>query len=92
MDCKILDIQAKDGVITAAKYLCWIAEIETEGWWHFNEPGDKAFSEIQESDVIEWIKAEAGDMIETNLNRQLEALKLPKSVAPWLPQTFTPEI
>jgi len=89
MDCKILEIQANEGVITAARYLCSIGEVQTEGWWCFKEPGDKPFSEIQESDVIGWIMAEAGAGIEANLNKQIEASKASKTLAPWLPQTFT---
>lgn len=92
MDCKILEIQAKDGLITAARYLCDLDSIATEGWWFFNEPQmNKPFEEVQETDVIDWVKQEAGYLIESNLKRQKEALQ-PKTVAPWLPQTFTPSI
>ena len=92
MDCKILEIQAADEKITAAKYHCSYAGVETEGWWYFKEPSNKPFAEIQESDVVGWVVAEAGDMIRANLERQVAALAKPKSVAPWLPQTFTPSI
>jgi len=91
MDCKILKIQETDGLITAARYLCAIGAIETEGWWYFNEPQMKIpYAEITENDVVGWVKKETGKMIETNLNRQTNQPL--KSIAPWLPQTFTPSI
>ena len=91
MDCKILEIQETDGLITAARYLCAIGTIETEGWWYFAEPQmEIPFAEITENDVIGWVKKEAGELIESNLNRQ--ANQPLKSIAPWLPQTFTPSI
>ena len=89
MDCKILEVQAKDGVITAARYLCSIGDVQSEGWWWFKEPGDKPFADVQESDVVGWVLSEAGSGIEANLNNQIQALNTPKTVAPWLPQTFT---
>lgn len=93
MDCKILEIQEKDGVITAARYLCSIGDVQSEGWWWFKEPtNEKPFAQVQESDVINWVVSEAGEGIEANLSRQVQALSAPKSVAPWLPQTFTPSI
>jgi hypothetical protein len=92
MNCRILDIQANEGVITAAKYLCSIGDVESEGWWYFKEPGNKDFAEVVEADVIAWVTAEAGQMIQSNLENQIAAMKVPKAVAPWLPQTFTPEV
>jgi hypothetical protein len=92
MDCKILDIEAKNDIITAAKYVCSIGDVASEGWWYFQEPGNKPFSEVQEEDVIKWIIGEAGNLIEANLTQQLSILNKPKAVAPWLPQTFTPSV
>lgn len=89
MDCKILEIQAENGVITAARYLCSIGDVQSEGWWWFKEPGSKPFAEVQEADVVGWVLTEAGSGIEANLNAQIQALKAPKTVAPWLPQTFS---
>jgi len=92
MDCRILEIEAKDGAITAAKYLCSFGEVETEGWWYFREISDKAFNEVQEADVVGWVIKEAGDLIKETLDRQVANLRTLKAVAPWLPQTFTPEL
>ena len=92
MDTKILEIEAKDGLITAAKYLCSLDGIQTEGWWFFGNPVlNKAFSEVSEFDVIEWILKEAGHLIENNLKNQKQSIEKPKSVAPWMPQMFTLE-
>ena len=93
MDYKILEVQSKDGLILAVKYFCALAHIQTEGWWFFGDPVlKKPFEEVKEADVIEWVKSEAGELIESNLRKQLEASEQVKSVAPWLPQTFTPSI
>ena len=93
MDIKILEIEAKEGLITAVKYLCSLNGIDTEGWWIFGDPVlNKPFENVTESDVTEWVLSEAGQLIENNLTAQKEALEKPKSVAPWLPQTFTPQI
>jgi hypothetical protein len=89
MNCKIIELQADNGVITAARYLCSLEDVHSEGWWWFKEPGSKPYAEIQEADVIGWILAEAGPSIEANLKTQIQALKAPKTVAPWLPQTFS---
>ena len=93
MDTKILEIEDKDGLITAAKYLCSFGGVDTEGWWIFGDPVlKKPFAEVTESDVTQWVLAEAGQLIENNLKAQKEVLDKPKSVPPWLPQTFTPNL
>jgi len=92
MDCRILDIRADNEIITAAKYLCGLGGIQSEGWWHFRSPGNKPFAEVSEDDVVGWILEETGEAIEANLQRQIDALKAPKAVPPWMPQTFTPEV
>ena len=38
MDIKILEIEAKEGLITAVKYFCSLNGIDTEGWWIFGDP------------------------------------------------------
>lgn len=91
MDCKILEIEAEDGVITAARYLCSYAGVESEGWWRFQELSVKAFEEISEADVISWVVREAGDSIQKNLQEQAQRSKI-KTPAPWLPQTFKPSL
>ena len=93
MDCKILEIEDKEGLITSAKYLCTLNNIQTEGWWIFGDPVlNKPITEVVEADVIGWIMAEAGELIKKNLTAQFENTQKPKSIAPWLPQTFTPSI
>jgi hypothetical protein len=93
MDCRILEIEETDGLITAAKYRCWIGNVETEGWWYFKNGELKTpFEKVQEADVIVWLMDQAGAGIQANLERQAQELNKPKAVAPWLPQTFKPEL
>jgi len=98
----IKGIEAENEVITCAKYQV-IANnddnsVETEGNWYFNGTIDKPFADIIEQDVIDLIQKESIkdglNIIESRLDEQLAYLadNQVKSVAPWLPQTFTPSI
>jgi hypothetical protein len=101
---KILDVDVKNDAIYFAKYYVTANDelgklsVETEGNWYINGKFDKSFSEITEQDVIDLIKKEAikddVNIIESRLDEQLVYLSnnQVKSVAPWLPQTFTPSI
>lgn len=95
---KIIDLQAKDGLITQAKYHVTLKEddksVETEGYWRFGDPVlSVPFEEVTEKTVIGWIQDEAvqygKNIIESCLTEQLEALKTPKVLPPWVPQVFT---
>jgi len=99
----ILDIDAKDEQIISAKYHVVANNetnhtVETEGNWYFNGTIDKPFPDITEQDVIDLILKESIkdglNIIESRLDEQLVYLadNQVKSVAPWLPQTFTPSI
>ena len=95
---KITDIQAIDGLITSAKYYVSLEKdgysADTEGYWHFVEPTLKTpFDQVTEEMVIDWVKGESESQIEDRLNAQIESLKAErKTVAPWMPQVFTPEV
>ena len=101
---KILDIVAEDEVIISAKYHVTASDdeanfkVETEGNWYFNNKFNKDYLEITEQDVIDLILKETIkdglNIIESRLDEQLVYLadNQVKSVAPWLPQTFTPSI
>lgn len=98
----IIEISAKDGVITHARYKVVASDegvaAETEGNWWFREPNKSVpFEQISEQMVAEWIKKETTDnnvnQIESRLKEQVDLLKTHKPVvAPWLPQVFTPEL
>jgi hypothetical protein len=97
---KILDVSAKDSVITHARYHVTATQnnksVETEGNWYFDCPTEKVpFAEVTEEMVADWIEKEAfrdGKChILVNLQNQLEALEN-ITIAPWLPQVFKPEI
>lgn len=92
---KILSIEADGDLITQARYFASIADgdltVETEGNWYFAEPKlSVPFEGVTEAMIIGWIDKSG---IEARLSEQLAALKKHKvTVAPWLPQTFTPEL
>lgn len=95
---KIIEIQAKDGLITQAKYHVTAKDgdysVETEGYWSFGDPVLKVkFEEITEKMVTDWIKEESiqygKNIIESRLLEQLDALKTPKVLPPWVPQVFS---
>lgn len=94
---KILDIQADGEVITSARYHATLAvgefSVDTEGYCYFNEPTAKIpYSEVTEEMVAKWVENETVG-VKSRLEEQLETLKKQKPVvAPWLPQTFTPNI
>lgn len=100
---KILEVQAKDDIIKAAKYFCAIEEdglrVETEGNWKFRDPEGETtpYLEVTEQMVIDWINQEAirdgKNLITSRLEEQLAALQdQTPVVAPWLPQVYTPKI
>lgn len=95
---KIISIQAKDGLITEAKYYVIAKDgdysVETEGHWPFGDPVLRIpFADVTEEMVIGWIKEESiqfgKNIIESRLTEQLEALKTPKVLPPWVPQVFS---
>ena len=92
---KILGIEANGELIIQARYFATIADgeftVETEGNWFFPEAKLKIpFADVTEDIIVSWIDKTS---IEARLVEQLAALKKQKvTVAPWLPQTFTPEI
>ena len=98
---KILEVSAREGVITHAKYQV-IAQsedgfkVETEGnWWFKDLTLVKPFAEVTEDDVCKWIEEETTvlgiNSIKSALEEQL-ASKNRVVVAPWLPQIYTPSL
>ena len=94
MDWRILGIEAKDGVVTSAKYYVTNGTVDTEGNWYFPEPGQLPYDQITEEMVIVWIKEatmkDGQNIIESRLEEQSE--QPTKVIPPWLPQTFTPNL
>ena len=95
---KILEVSAKDGVITHARYHVTATEknksVETEGNWYFDCPIAKVpFEQVTEEMVSSWIESEAVKdgicHITARLQEQLEALE-DTVILPWQPQVFTP--
>ena len=99
---KILEVFAKDEVITGAKYHLTGSEddlsVETEGNYYFHEPTAKApYAEVTEQMIADWIDKEAirdgQNHIKLGIEKQINALKTHKpAIAPWLlEETFTVE-
>ena len=98
---QITDLQAQNEQIISAKYHV-LAEVDdlsvdTEGYWHFDEPGTIPFANVTEEMVIGWIESssmrDGKCVIKSRLEEQLEALASRKPVvAPWMPQVFTPDL
>ena len=95
---KILEVSAKDGVITHARYHVTASSenksVETEGNWYFDCPIAKVpFEQVTEEMVASWIETEAVKdgicHITARLQEQLESLE-DKVIPPWQPQIFTP--
>lgn len=99
---KILEVFAKDEVITGAKYhLTGTDEeitVETEGNWYFDCPtATVPYAQVTEEMIIDWIEKDAirdnKNHIKLNIENQINALKEHKpAIAPWLlEETFTVE-
>jgi len=96
----ILDISAKNGLITHSKYKVSLFDqdqtVETEGNWWFNGTEAKVpFDQVTEEMVASWIEQETMkdgiNLIKSRLEEQLNELNKQETViAPWLPQVFTP--
>ena len=95
---KILEVSAKDGVITHARYHVTATEndksVETEGNWYFDCPTAKVpFEQVTEEMVASWIESEAVKdgicHITARLQEQLKALE-DTVIPPWKPQVYVP--
>jgi hypothetical protein len=97
---KILNVYADGGLITSAKYFCSVTQdnntVETEGYWSFQEAGNVPFEQVTEEMIVKWIEDSATvdgkNVIKSRLAEQLETLSKKPVPAPWLPQTFTPDL
>lgn len=98
---KILDVFANGETITSARYFCSLEEenkcVETEGYWTFQDAkANVPFSDVTEEMIARWIENESTfdgeSTIKSRLKEQLNNIKAKPVPAPWLPQTFTPEL
>lgn len=95
----ILEVSSEEGLITHAKYHVVASDetnsVETEGNWYFSDKIIKIpYEDVTEQDIIEWVEKETtqdgNNLIKSNLDKQLEALKSQTvTQLPWI-QTFTP--
>jgi hypothetical protein len=98
---KILEVYADDCLITSAKYLCSVVDgdktVDTEGYWTFQEPQlIVPFDQVTEEMIAKWIEdssvVDGKNVIKSRLAEQLQTLSKKPVPAPWLPQTFTPDL
>ena len=97
---KILEVFADGEAITSVKYLCSVDDgentVATEGYWSFPEAGTVQFADVTEEMIAKWIEDSAivdgKNVIKSRLQEQLESLSKKPVPAPWLPQTFTPNL
>ena len=97
---KILEVFADGEAITSVKYLCSVDDgdntVETEGYWSFPEAGTVPFADVTEDMIVQWIEdssiVDGKNVIKSRLQEQLESLSKKPVPAPWLPQTFTPDL
>jgi len=96
---KILETFGDESTITKVKYFVKAQDesniVETEGY-HFYFQGSvcKPLSEIKEEDLTRWLEQDTTqneiNIIKSNLEKQLEALKTSQKVNfPWEADTFT---
>lgn len=98
---QILDVYADGETITSARYFCSLTEegkcVETEGYWKFqNAKAVVPFAKVTEAMIAKWIEDESSSngesVIKSRLKEQLQSMKTKAVPAPWLPQTFTPDL
>lgn len=100
---KILGVTSNDdGLITEARYHVSVEKkkhkVESEGNCFFKEPQLVIpFDQVTEQNVVDWIKEETTkegqNTVELRLDEQLKALEAQRdTVAPWMPQIFTPKV
>lgn len=98
---KILEATNEDGLITHAKYFVSATDesntVESEGNWWFSDKTVKIpFEQVTEENIVAWIEQETTqnglNIIKSRLEEQLASLGKTKSVLPWMPQVFSPNL
>lgn len=96
---KIQELKQKDGLICYAKYHLSAKdgeiEVQTEGHCEFPSNEMYRFTEdIKEKNIGNWIDAITDGAVKSNLDRQIEALKVPAEEVelPWVANIFIPQI
>jgi hypothetical protein len=96
---KILEVFSDGDKVIKVRFLLKAQDesniVETEGYHEFSEGVvSKPFAETKEENLISWLEIDTikddVNLIKSNLETQLEALKTSKKIAfPWEADTFT---
>jgi hypothetical protein len=98
---KILEVYADGEIITSVKYFCSGTDgentVETEGYWTFKQPElVTPFADVTEDMIAKWVEDDSifygENIIKSRIVEQLKSLSKKPVPAPWLPQTFTPDL
>lgn len=91
MKWQILELNGKEGTASNVRYKVSHEGVESEGYWHFDEP--KSLDGADEWAVIQWVREatmkDGENTVESRIKEQVEALKIKKIDLPWRPKTFT---
>jgi hypothetical protein len=91
----ITEMSAIEGVIKSVKYLAELSNngqnVQSEGYWYFDENGGNPLESLTEDQVIEWVRQatmkEGQNMVEQRLIEQMNAMAKPVQL-PWKPAVF----
>ena len=88
-------MNAIEGVIKSVKYLAELSDndqnVQSEGYWYFDQNGGNPLESLTEDIVIEWVRQatmkEGQNMVEQRLIEQMNAMAKPVQL-PWKPAVF----
>jgi len=91
----ITEMNAIEGVIKSVKYLAELSDngqnVQSEGYWYFDQNGGNPLESLTEDQVIEWVRQatmkEGQNMVEQRLIEQMNAIAKPVQL-PWKPAVF----
>jgi hypothetical protein len=91
----ITEMNAIEGVIKSVKYLAELSDngqnVQSEGYWYFEQDDGIPISALTEENVIEWVRQgtmkDGQNMVEQRLIEQMNAMAKPVHL-PWKPAVF----
>jgi hypothetical protein len=91
----ITEMNAVEGVIKSVKYFAELSDngqnVQSEGYWYFEQDNGIPINALTEENVIEWVRQatmkDGQNMVEARLAEQLAAISEPVHL-PWKPAIF----